>query len=174
MGGWIAIAGWRRSGCRPLPSSAGGSTARTGLARNTIRPRKKPAHTSSDAVAHGASVGARRRADAIARLDHPDSSHTHSSSEPSCEDHSAVSLYNVGVVVLECDATTWNEKSDRAKASSTTTITEDRTANSANRDRRPATTQSGRARRAPYTLAAMPNAVRPSARNRHARAKTSI
>ena len=41
----------------------------------------------------------------VATLDQIDSSQTHSSSDPSCEDHIAAARYSSGVVVLDALAT---------------------------------------------------------------------
>ena len=53
---------------------------------------KNAAKPSSTAVAYGAISRTRRRVRNRIRLDHSDSRNTHSSSEPSCEDHAAVGL----------------------------------------------------------------------------------
>ena len=63
-----------------------------GLAQNTVSVEKNAAKPSSTAVAYGAISRSRRRVRNRTRLDQIDSRHTHSSSEPSCEDHAAVSL----------------------------------------------------------------------------------
>ncbi len=47
---------------------------------------------SSTAVAHGATSRRRLRVRKSTRLDQIDSMQTHSSSEPSCEDHGAATL----------------------------------------------------------------------------------
>ena len=51
---------------------------------------KKAASPSSTAVAYGAISRRRRRVTNRIRLDHSDSSSSHSNSEPSCDDHTAV------------------------------------------------------------------------------------
>src|SRR5918999_1258174 len=55
MGGWIIIAGCRRSGLSPAPSSGAGSSRANGLGPNSISPQKKAASPASTAVAHGTS-----------------------------------------------------------------------------------------------------------------------
>ena len=62
-------------------------------AKDAIESIKKNApNVISTAVATGATSRTRRRVSSSARLDQIDSSHTHSSSEPSCEDQAAVAL----------------------------------------------------------------------------------
>ena len=55
---------------------------------------------------------------ASTRLEHSESSHTHNSSEPSCDDHTAVAREKTGVVVLEWPPTRRNVKSERRNAAS--------------------------------------------------------
>ena len=82
--------GWRSSGLRPAPSATTVGARSNGFSRNTSSDRKKTAKPSSTAAAYGATSRARRRVRNSIRLDHSPSSRTHSSSEPSCEDHTAV------------------------------------------------------------------------------------
>ena len=84
--------GCSSSGSRPAPSVGGLWVVANGLAQNTVSIEKNAAKPSSTAVAYGAISLTRPRVRNRTRLDHSDSSHTHSSSEPSCEDHAAVSL----------------------------------------------------------------------------------
>ena len=91
IGGWTIMLGWRSSGSSPTPSAGAGFASANGLARNAVSPAKKPAKTEE----HRGRVRRRRRAGAgrvraSTRLDHSDSSQTHSSREPSCDDHTAV------------------------------------------------------------------------------------
>ncbi len=81
--------GWRSSGLRPTPSCGAAASTPNGEAANTSSPLKKPPKPSSTAVAYGATSRILRRVRNSTRLDHSDSSHSHSSSEPSCEDHAA-------------------------------------------------------------------------------------
>ena len=62
-----------------------------GDSRNTSSPQKNAPKPSSTAVAYGATSRSLRRVRYRIALLHSDSSSTHSSSEPSCEDHTAVS-----------------------------------------------------------------------------------
>src|SRR5271168_2512886 len=98
-----------------------------------------------------------------ARLDHSDSSHAHSSSEPSCEDHTAAARYRAGVVRLEVSATVLNAKSLPRKAISSTTIATVRIPASAYTERRPDSENSTRPLRTPYSDAPMPYAHTASA-----------
>src|SRR5437763_5448333 len=118
IGGWIIMLGWSSSGSSPAPSVGGFAVVAKGFAKNVASDVKNAANPSSTAVAYGAISLMRLRVRNRIRLDHSDSSHTHSSSEPSCEDHGAASLYRKGVVVDECWATTLKEKSERRKAAS--------------------------------------------------------
>ena len=82
--------GCRSSGFRPVPSAGGAASTVNGDSRKTSSPVKKAPKPSSTAVAYGAtSRRLRRVANRIALL-HSDSSSTHSSSDPSCEDQTAV------------------------------------------------------------------------------------
>ena len=90
IGGWTIMLGWRRSGSSPTPSAGAGFASWNGLARNAVSPAKKPAKTSSTAVAHAVTSPSRRPVRASTRLDQSDSSQTHRSSEPSCDDQTAV------------------------------------------------------------------------------------
>src|SRR5690242_20318940 len=92
IGGWIIMLGCRSSGSRPEPSGGGIELVANGLAKNTVIAVKKAPKASSTAVAYGAISRTRRRVRNSTRLDHSDSSHTHSNSEPSCEDHAAAAL----------------------------------------------------------------------------------
>ena len=83
--------GWRSSGLSPAPSATG-ATLVNGDSRNTMIPTKKAPKPSSTAVAYGATSRSLRRVRKRIALLHSDSSSAHSSSEPSCEDHTAVSL----------------------------------------------------------------------------------
>ncbi len=89
IGGWIIMLGWRRSGLSPRPSCGGDASTSNGLAANTSSPPKNAPKPSSTAVAYGATSRRRRRVRKSTRLDHIDSSQSHRSSEPSCEDHAA-------------------------------------------------------------------------------------
>jgi hypothetical protein len=77
---------------RPVPSTGATASVVNGLSRKTSRNRKKVAKPSSTAVAYGAISRTMRRDRWSTRLDHSDSSQTHSSSDPSCEDQTAVAL----------------------------------------------------------------------------------
>ena len=92
MGGWIIIAGWRSSGFRPAPSAGGLASVANGFSQPTISSRKKPATTPSTAVAQGAISRSERRVRNSTALENIDSSSAHSSSEPSCVAHMAVTL----------------------------------------------------------------------------------
>ena len=83
--------GWRSSGLSPAPSAGGAASVVNGDSRNTSSPQKNAPKPSSTAVAYGATSRSRRRVRNRIALLHSDSSSTHSSSEPSCEDHTAVS-----------------------------------------------------------------------------------
>src|SRR5256886_8684541 len=109
----------------------------------------------------------RRRTRNSARLDHSDSSHAHSRSEPSCEDHTAAARYSAGVVRLEVSATVLKVKSLRRNATSSTANATVRIPASAYTERRPDSHSSGRPRRAPYNEAPMPYAHTASASSRH-------
>ncbi len=82
------------SGSRPAPCAGGWALVVNGLASNgnTISEVKNAANPSSTAVAYGAISRTRLRVRNSARLDHSESRNTHSSSEPSCEDHAAANL----------------------------------------------------------------------------------
>ncbi len=92
IGGWIIMLGCSSSGSRPAPSVGGLRVVANGLAQNTVSIEKNEANPSSTAVAYGAISLTRPRVKNNTRLDHSDSSHTHSSSDPSWDDHGAVSL----------------------------------------------------------------------------------
>ena len=81
--------GWRSSGFRPLPSTGTTALRPNGVTEKTSSDAKKAAKPSRIAVAYGATRRSWRRVRNSTRLDHSDSSQTHSSSEPSCEDHAA-------------------------------------------------------------------------------------
>ena len=81
--------GWRSSGLRPCPSTGGAASSANGVSLKTSSAAKNAAKPSSTAVAHGATMRSARRVRNSTRLDHSDSSQSHSSSEPSCEDHAA-------------------------------------------------------------------------------------
>ena len=83
--------GCRSSGFRPTPSAGTGPIVwSNGDSRNTSSDAKNAPRPSSTAVAYGATSRSRRRVTNRIRLDHSDSSSSHSSSEPSCDDHTAV------------------------------------------------------------------------------------
>ncbi len=84
--------GWRSSGLRPLPSATSIAGAANGVSRNTSSAAKNAAKPSRTAVAYGAIRRSRLRVRNSTRLDHIDNSHSHSISEPSCEDHAAAAL----------------------------------------------------------------------------------
>ena len=84
--------GWRSSGLRPLPSSGTTTERPNGVSRKISSDAKNEARPSSTAVAYGATRRSERRVRKSTRLDHSDSSHSHKSSEPSCEDHAAAAL----------------------------------------------------------------------------------
>ena len=84
--------GCSSSGSRPAPSTGGRALVANGLAKNTVSEMKNAPKPSSTAVAYGAISRTRLRVRNRIRLDHTDSRNTHSSSEPSCEDHAAVAL----------------------------------------------------------------------------------
>ena len=92
IGGWIIIVGWSSRGSSPAPSAGGFALVVNGLAQNAASEVKNAAKPSSTAVAYGVISRARLRTRNRIRLDHSDSRNTHSSSEPSCEDHAAASL----------------------------------------------------------------------------------
>ena len=54
IGGWIIIAGLRRSGLRPLPSAGTFASVWNGEAKKIMSARKNAARKASTAVAHGA------------------------------------------------------------------------------------------------------------------------
>ncbi len=83
--------GWRSSGLRPTPSAGGAASCANGDSRKTSSPQKKAPKPSSTAVAYGATSRSRCRQAYRTRLLQSESSSTHSSSEPSCEDQTAVS-----------------------------------------------------------------------------------
>ena len=83
--------GWRSSGLSPEPSAGAAASVVNGDSRNTSRPQKKAPKPSSTAVAYGAISRSLRRVRNRIALLHSASSITQSSSEPSCEDHTAVS-----------------------------------------------------------------------------------
>ena len=82
--------GWRRSGLRPAPSGSTVAARSNGFSRNTSSVQKKTAKPSRTAVAYGATSRARRRVRNRIRLLHRLRSITHSRSEPSWLDHTAV------------------------------------------------------------------------------------
>ena len=84
--------GWRSSGLRPLPSVTSPADSPNGVSRKTSSAAKNAAKPSSTAVAYGATRRNCLRVRNSTRLDHIDSSHSHSISEPSCEDHAAAAL----------------------------------------------------------------------------------
>ena len=91
IGGWIIMLGCRSSGLRPTPSAGSGPIVRSnGDSRKISIAAKKAPSPSSTAVAYGATSRSRRRVTNRIRLDHSESSSSHSSSEPSCDDHTAV------------------------------------------------------------------------------------
>src|SRR5277367_4361164 len=108
------------------------------------------------AVAYAATSRKRFRVRNSARLDHIDISHAHSSSEPSCEDHTAAARYSAGVVRLEVSATALKAKLLRRNASSSTTKAVVRIPASAYTERRPDSENSTRPVRTPYSDAPMP------------------
>jgi hypothetical protein len=63
-----------------------------GFAKNAASEVKNAPKPSSTAVAYGAISLTRLRVRNSTRLDQRDNSHTHRSSDPSCEDHGAASL----------------------------------------------------------------------------------
>src|SRR4051794_36189404 len=116
IGGWIIMLGWRSSAFSPMPSCGGFGSSVNGLAANTSSPPKNAPKPSSTAVAYGATSRSCRRVRKSTRLDQSDSSQSHRSSDPSCDDHAAATRENHSVVVEECEATTENVKSDRMNA----------------------------------------------------------
>src|SRR5436190_21222673 len=92
IGGWIIMLGCRRRGSSPAPSAGGVAVVANGLAKKTVSMMKKAPKVSSTAVAYGAISRARRRDRNRTRLDHTESRNTHSSNDPSCEDHAAAAL----------------------------------------------------------------------------------
>jgi hypothetical protein len=82
--------GCRSSGLRPMPSLGAGEASWNGDSRNTSSAAKNVAKPSSTAVAYGAISRSRRRVRKRIKLDQRLRSSSHSSSEPSCEDHTAV------------------------------------------------------------------------------------
>ena len=72
-----------------MPSAGATASTSNGVAAKTSSAAKNAAKPSSTAVAYGATSRRRRRVRNSTRLDQSDSSQTHSSSEPSCEDHAA-------------------------------------------------------------------------------------
>ncbi len=92
IGGWIIMLGCRSSGSRPAPSVGGLPVVANGFAKNIVIEVKNAPNPSSTAVAYRAISRTRLRVRNRTRLDHIDSSHTHSSSDPSCEDHAAAAL----------------------------------------------------------------------------------
>jgi hypothetical protein len=89
IGGWIIMLGCRSRGLSPAPSAGTGALRANGSARKAATPVKNAASPSRTAVAYGATSRTRRRVRNRIRLDHSDSSHTHSRSDPSWDDHSA-------------------------------------------------------------------------------------
>ena len=81
--------GWRSSGFSPAPSAGAVASSANGVSLKTSSAAKNAANPSRTAVAHGATMRSWRRAPKSTRLDHSDSSQSHSSSEPSCEDQAA-------------------------------------------------------------------------------------
>ena len=92
IGGWIIMLGWRSSGLSPAPSAGTLASSPNGVSRKTSSPAKNAARPSRTAVAYGATRRSWRRVANRTRLDHSDSSSSHSSSEPSCDDHAAAAL----------------------------------------------------------------------------------
>ena len=82
--------GWRSSGLRPTPSLGAGEAWPNGVSRNTSSAAKNAPKPSSTAVAYGAISRRRRRVRKRIKLDQRLRSSSHSSSEPSCEDQTAV------------------------------------------------------------------------------------
>jgi hypothetical protein len=83
--------GCRSSGFRPTPSAGSGPIVwSNGDSKKTSSAAKNAPSPSSTAVAYGAISRSRRRVTKRIRLDHSASSVSHSSSEPSCEDQTAV------------------------------------------------------------------------------------
>src|SRR5579863_525398 len=96
----------RSSGSRPAPSVGAGLVVRlNGESKKTSNVVKNAPKPSRTLVAYGTTSRSRLRVMRIATLAQIESSHTHSSSEPSCEDHRAATRYRSGVVVLEVSAT---------------------------------------------------------------------
>src|SRR3954453_6176714 len=89
IGGGVIMLGGGSSGVNPMPPCGGFGSSVNGLAANTSSPPKNAPKPSSTAVAYGAMSRRRRRVRKITRLHHTDSSHSHRSSDPSCEDHDA-------------------------------------------------------------------------------------
>jgi hypothetical protein len=73
----------------PSPSAGAIATVSNGDAEKTMSDVKNAPKPSSTAWAYGVTSRRRRRTVKSTTLDHSDSSHTHSSSEPSCDDHAA-------------------------------------------------------------------------------------
>src|SRR6476646_8695138 len=91
IGGWIIIDGCRSSGLSPLPS-AGATPTSNGDTANTSSAAKNVAKPASTAVATGVTSRIRFLVRNSTAVDHSASSHTQSSSDPSCEDHTAAAL----------------------------------------------------------------------------------
>ena len=91
-GGGTSCSGGAAAGSGPCPPPARAASCSKGCAANTSSPQKNAAKPSSTAVAHGAISRSRRPSEQSTTLDHIESSHTQSSSEPSCEDQAAVAL----------------------------------------------------------------------------------
>ena len=92
IGGWIIMLGWRSSGLRPVPSAGAGAEHVERDRANTSRPAKNAREAEQHRRRVRRDSRIRRRVRKSTRLDHSDSSQTHSSSEPSCEDHTAAAL----------------------------------------------------------------------------------
>jgi hypothetical protein len=75
-----------------MPSTGAGLVCANGSASSSVIEAKKTAKPSRTAVAYGATSRTRRRRANRTRLDHTESSHTHRSREPSCDDQAAVAL----------------------------------------------------------------------------------
>src|SRR6266511_3889327 len=113
-----------------MPSGGTGLRRANGLAPNSIRPVKNAPSPINTAVAQGAISRCLPRVAKSTAEEVSDSTHAHSSSDPSWLDHIAVSLQKPGVVVDEWSATTLSDRSVRANAASiTTTQIVSRTAN---------------------------------------------
>ncbi len=82
----------QRVQARSLGGRGTGAKVENGFAANAASEPKNVAKPSSTAVAHGAIARSRRRVRNSTKLDQHDSSVTHSSNDPCCEDHGAATL----------------------------------------------------------------------------------